>query len=35
MPLMQEGQPPAWSTYVSVADADATAAHGQGGRRQR
>jgi predicted enzyme related to lactoylglutathione lyase len=26
MPLMQEGQPPAWSTYVSVADADATAA---------
>jgi predicted enzyme related to lactoylglutathione lyase len=26
MPLMQEGQPPVWSTYVSVADADATAA---------
>jgi predicted enzyme related to lactoylglutathione lyase len=26
MPLMQEGQPPAWSSYVSVADADATAA---------
>jgi predicted enzyme related to lactoylglutathione lyase len=29
MPLMdrgQEGQPPAWSTYISVADADATAA---------
>jgi predicted enzyme related to lactoylglutathione lyase len=26
MPLMQEGQPPAWSTYVSVADADATVA---------
>ncbi len=26
MPLMQEGQPPAWSTYVSVDDADATAA---------
>ena len=25
-PLMQEGQPPAWSTYVSVADADATIA---------
>ena len=25
MPLMQEGQPPAWTTYVSVADADATA----------
>ena len=24
MPLMQEGQPPAWSTYVSVADAEAT-----------
>jgi predicted enzyme related to lactoylglutathione lyase len=26
MPLMQEGQPPAWSSYVSVADASATAA---------
>ena len=26
MPLMQEGQPPAWSTYISVEDADATAA---------
>lgn len=26
MPLMQEGQPPAWSTYVSVADAKSTAA---------
>lgn len=26
MPLMQENQPVAWSTYVSVADADATAA---------
>ncbi|HEU4706914.1 MAG TPA: VOC family protein [Solirubrobacterales bacterium] len=26
MPLMQEGQPPAWSTYVAVADADVTAA---------
>jgi predicted enzyme related to lactoylglutathione lyase len=25
MPLMQEGQPPAWSSYVAVADADATA----------
>src|SRR3954449_9739003 len=25
MPLMQEGQPPAWSTYISVADADAIA----------
>ena len=25
MPLMQEGQPPAWSTYVSVDDADSTA----------
>jgi predicted enzyme related to lactoylglutathione lyase len=25
-PLMQEGQPPAWSTYVSVADAAATVA---------
>lgn len=27
MPLMQEGQQPAWSTYVSVDDADATAAN--------
>jgi uncharacterized protein len=26
MPLMQEGQPTAWTTYVSVDDADATAA---------
>lgn len=26
MPLMQEGQPPAWNNYVSVEDADATAA---------
>jgi predicted enzyme related to lactoylglutathione lyase len=26
MPLMQEGQPSAWSTYIAVADADATAA---------
>jgi len=26
MPLMQEGQPPAWTTYVSVDDAGATAA---------
>jgi predicted enzyme related to lactoylglutathione lyase len=26
MPLMQEGQPPAWTTYISVEDADATAA---------
>jgi predicted enzyme related to lactoylglutathione lyase len=26
MPTMQEGQPPAWSTYISVEDADATAA---------
>ncbi|HET7509075.1 MAG TPA: VOC family protein [Solirubrobacterales bacterium] len=25
MPLMQEGQPPVWSTHVAVADADATA----------
>jgi predicted enzyme related to lactoylglutathione lyase len=25
MPLMQEGQPPVWSSYVSVDDADATA----------
>ena len=35
MPLMQEGQPPAWSTYVSVEDADATAAAVTRGRRQR
>jgi uncharacterized protein len=26
MPLMQEGQPPAWSSYVTVQDADATVA---------
>ncbi len=26
MALMQEGQPPAWSTYISVEDADATVA---------
>jgi uncharacterized protein len=26
MPLMEEGQAPVWSTYISVADADATAA---------
>jgi predicted enzyme related to lactoylglutathione lyase len=26
MPLMQEGQVPAWTTYISVEDADATAA---------
>jgi predicted enzyme related to lactoylglutathione lyase len=26
MPLMAEGQPPAWTTYVAVADADAIAA---------
>lgn len=26
VPLMQEGQPPAWSTYVSVTDAEATVA---------
>jgi len=25
-PIMNEGQPPAWTTYVSVADADATVA---------
>jgi predicted enzyme related to lactoylglutathione lyase len=25
-PLMAEGQPPAWTTYISVADADATVA---------
>jgi uncharacterized protein len=29
MKLMQEGQPPAWSSYVSVEDADATAAKAQ------
>ena len=26
MPLMQEGQPPAWTTYIAVEDANATAA---------
>ena len=26
MKIMQEGQPPAWSSYVSVEDVDATAA---------
>jgi uncharacterized protein len=26
MKLMEEGQPPAWSTYIAVADADATVA---------
>src|SRR5829696_6718650 len=26
MPLMQEGQPPAWTTYFAVDDADAVAA---------
>jgi uncharacterized protein len=26
MPLMQEGQPPAWTTYIATDDADATAA---------
>lgn len=33
MPLMQEGQPPVWTTYVAVEDADATvaAAKGAGG----
>lgn len=32
MPLMQEGQPVAWSNYVSVADADVAAARvGEGG----
>ncbi len=35
MPLMQEGQPPAWSTYVSVEDADATVAKVTRGRRRR
>ncbi|MFN8162750.1 MAG: VOC family protein [Solirubrobacterales bacterium] len=34
MKLMQEGQPPAWSTYISVEDADATmaAVHANGGK---
>src|SRR4051795_10612898 len=33
-PLMQEGQPPAWATYVATADADATAdaVRGAGGQ---
>ena len=31
---MQEGQPTAWATYVSVADADETAAKVEGGRRR-
>ena len=35
MPLMQEGQPPAWTTYVSVEDADGDGGRGQGGRRHR
>lgn len=26
MPLMEEGQPPSWNTYIAVEDADATAA---------
>jgi predicted enzyme related to lactoylglutathione lyase len=30
MPHMQEGQPTAWSTYISVADADETAQKAQG-----
>jgi predicted enzyme related to lactoylglutathione lyase len=30
MKLMQDGQPPAWMTYVSVEDADATAAAARG-----
>jgi uncharacterized protein len=30
MPLMQEGQPPAWSSYVAVEDADATVAKVKG-----
>jgi predicted enzyme related to lactoylglutathione lyase len=30
MPLMQEGQPPAWSSYISVEDADATVAKVKG-----
>ncbi len=33
MPLMQEGQPPAWSTYISVDDADAIARGDPGKRR--
>ncbi len=34
-PLQAEGQPPAWSSYVKVADADETRGEGQAGRRQR
>ncbi len=30
MPLMQEGQPPAWSSYITVQDADATVAKVKG-----
>jgi hypothetical protein len=30
MKLMQEGQPPAWSTYIAVSDVDATVAKAQG-----
>ena len=32
---MQEGQPTVWTTYISVADADETAAQGLGGGRRR
>ena len=37
MPLMQEGQPPVWSSYLSVEDADATVAKVKdaGGHRLR
>src|SRR5437764_1278331 len=31
MPLMQEGQPPAWTTYIATDDADATAARAKDG----
>ena len=34
MGIMQEGQPTAWATYISVADADETAAKVGGGRQR-
>ena len=33
-PLFGEGQPTAWSTYISTTDADAVASPCRGGRRQ-
>ena len=35
MKLMQEGQPPAWSSYICVEDADATVAKAARSRRRR